>query len=104
MVFPQKKEANLALSRLLLEIEQGGLKKNKKYKYHEVATMWLEQYKNTVKESTYAKTLFYFEKHILPIFGNLYINNITASTCQKAINKWHKKKICNVQTMVQLYI
>ncbi|WP_029091987.1 site-specific integrase [Brochothrix thermosphacta] len=90
--FSTKKEANLALSRLLLEIEQGGLKKNKKYKYHEVATMWLEQYKNTVKESTYAKTLFYFEKHILPIFGNLYINNITASTCQKAINKWHKKK------------
>ncbi|ODJ63620.1 site-specific integrase [Brochothrix thermosphacta] len=90
--FATKKEANLALSRLLLEIEQGGLKKNKKYKYHEVATMWLEQYKNTVKESTYAKTLFYFEKHILPVFGNLYINNITASTCQKAINKWHKKK------------
>lgn len=90
--FATKKEANLALSRLLLEIEQGGFKKNKKYKYHEVATMWLEQYKNTVKESTYAKTLFYFEKHILPVFGNLYINNITASTCQKAINKWHKKK------------
>ena len=89
--FATKKEANLALSRLLLEIEQGGLKKNKHYKYHEVATMWLEQYKNTVKESTYAKTLFYFEKHILPIFGNLYINNITASTCQKAINKWHKQ-------------
>ncbi|SOC27490.1 putative phage integrase [Brochothrix thermosphacta] len=90
--FSTKKEANLALSRLLLEIEQGGLKKNIQYKYHEVATMWLEQYKNTVKESTYAKTLFYFKKHILPAFGHLYINNITASTCQKTINKWHKKK------------
>ena len=78
--FSTKKEANLALSRLLLEIEQGGLKKNTQYKYHEVATMWLEQYKNIVKESTYAKTLFYFEKHILPVFGNLYINNITASS------------------------
>ncbi|ODJ70244.1 site-specific integrase [Brochothrix thermosphacta] len=89
--FATKKEANLALSRLLLEIEQGGLKKNKKYKYHEVATMWLEQYKNTVKESTYAKIDLYFRVHIIPIFGNLYINNITASTCQKAINKWHKK-------------
>lgn len=89
--FSTKKEANLALSRLLLEIEQGGLKKNRKYKYHEVAAMWLEQYKNTVKESTYAKIDLYFRVHILPIFGNLYINNITASTCQKAINKWYKK-------------
>ncbi|ATF26400.1 tyrosine-type recombinase/integrase [Brochothrix thermosphacta] len=90
--FTTKKEANLALSRLLLEIEQGGLKKNRQYKYHEVATMWLEQYKNTVKESTYAKTLFYFKKHILPIFGDIFLHKISSTTCQKAINKWHKQK------------
>lgn len=90
--FSTKKEANLALSRLLLEIEQGGLKKNRQYKYHEVATMWLEQYKNTVKESTYARTVLYFNTHILPHFGDIFIDKVSSATCQKAINKWYKKK------------
>ena len=89
--FSTKKEANLSLSRLKIEIEEQGYKKNKRYKFNEVYELWLEQYKNTVKESTLLKTLELFDNHVLPFYGNMYMDKITVTHCQKAINSWYTK-------------
>ncbi|WP_035053451.1 tyrosine-type recombinase/integrase [Carnobacterium pleistocenium] len=88
--FITKKEAQLSLSRLKIEIEEQGYKKNKRYKFNEVYELWLEQYKNTVKESTLNKTIEIFNYHILPLYGHLYMDKITVVFCQEAVNKWYK--------------
>lgn len=89
--FSTKREAQLALSRLKIEIEEKGYKKNKRYKFKDVYELWLDQYKNTVKESTLNKTMEIFNYHILPMFGNLFMDKITVVFCQKAVNKWYER-------------
>lgn len=58
--------------------------------FKNVYLSWFEQYKNSVKESTWIKTEDIFRLHILPIFGDLKINDITPTMCQDAVNKWFK--------------
>ena len=53
--------------------------------------MWLENYKNTVKESSYSRTEIIFRKHILPSFGKIEISKISTAYCQKIVNTWHSK-------------
>lgn len=89
--FETKKEATLTLSRLQLEIEQNGFKKSKTYTYNDLYLLWLELYKNTVKESTFVKTKCIFNKHILPHFGEKQIDKIDIPYCQKGINLWLTK-------------
>ncbi len=88
--FKTKKEAQLSLSRLKIEVEEHGYKKNTHCKFNDVYELWLEQYKNTVKESTLNKTTKIFDNHILPMYGNMFMNKITVPHCQKAINEWYK--------------
>ncbi|AEB29578.1 putative phage integrase [Carnobacterium sp. 17-4] len=89
--FKTKKEATLALSRLKLDIEMNGFKKSSTSKFKDVYELWIVQYKNTVKESTLNKTLELFNNHILPIFGDLYMDKITVVFCQAALNDWYKR-------------
>ncbi|EIQ6111326.1 hypothetical protein LVN26_002511 [Listeria monocytogenes] len=51
--------------------------------FSELAEEWLEQYKNTVKESPYVAQRLELNKHILPLFGSLKISKITIPYCQK---------------------
>lgn len=62
--------------------------------------LWLEQYKNTVKESTLAKTQRTFKNHILPFFGQYRIDKIKPTYCQKAVNLWHEKKLVKYKIMM----
>lgn len=89
--FKTKKEAQLALSRLQLEIEQNGFKKKTCETYQDVYDLWLEQYRNTVKESTLVKTVGIFRNHILPVFGKYRIEKVSVLDCQKHVNEWFKK-------------
>lgn len=87
--FQTKKEAQLALSRLKLEIEEEGFKETKRYKFTELYELWFESaYRNTVKESTYTKTQELFTNHILKKFGALYLDKITIPYCQKTVKEW----------------
>jgi len=87
--FQTKKEAQLALSRLKLEIEEEGFKETKRYKFTELYELWFESaYRNTVKESTYTKTQELFNNHILKKFGALYLDKITIPYCQKTVKDW----------------
>jgi len=93
--FKTKKEAQIYFTREVNKFNSGGYggneNKNKNPTYLVLYNEWLEQYKNTVKESTFVKTKQLFSNNILPIFGNLKIKNITSSFLQKTVNKWHKK-------------
>ena len=86
--FATSKDAKLAASRLRLDAEENGLQKNKSYIFKEIYEMWLVEYRNTVKESTLQKTLELFTNHILPAFGNMKIDKITAPYCLKKVNDW----------------
>ncbi|WP_407634483.1 tyrosine-type recombinase/integrase [Lactiplantibacillus plantarum] len=89
--FVNKKLAQLELSRLQLEFQEHGLRKIVISTYNDVYQLWVVEYKNTVKESTYVKTVGYFKHHILPAFGNLQIKRITVAYCQKVIDGWFKQ-------------
>lgn len=88
--FKTKKEAQLALSRLQLEIERGDFNKQAMDTYQEVYDLWIEQYKNTVKESTLVKTKGVFKNHILPALGAYRIEKLSVQLCQKHTNTWFK--------------
>lgn len=66
-------------------------KENTYSRFSQVYELWLDQYKNTVKESTMVKTKAVFDNHILPAFGNMLLKNITVPYCQSMINAWYEE-------------
>lgn len=94
--FKSQKSAQLAMSRLKLEIDkQGTIEKDNNVLFSTVYHEWYEQYINTVRESTYARTDSMFQNHILPAFGNKRIRTITIGQVQRAVNKWFKNTKVN---------
>lgn len=89
--FNSAKSAQLALSRLMLDVDQkGAVEKDNNILFSQVYHEWYEQYINTVRESTWARTDAMFQNHILPAFGKLRIRTITIDQVQRAVNKWFK--------------
>ena len=66
-----------------MEIERNGIKQSSSITFQEIAVMWLENYKNTVKDSSYSRTNIIFNKHIFPHFGKIEIAKINTAYCQK---------------------
>ncbi|HGF7540205.1 TPA: tyrosine-type recombinase/integrase [Enterococcus hirae] len=89
--FKTKKEAQLALTKLQLEYESNGLNKSKELTFQEVYDLWIVNYEQTVKESSFVKTKEQFTNHILPAFGALKINKISIDIAQKFANEKVKK-------------
>lgn len=89
--FATKKEAQLALSRLQLEIERGDFRKKSVETFNDIYLLWVDQYRNTVEASTFVKTTGIFKNHILPSLGNYKIEKVNVQTCQKHINEWFNK-------------
>lgn len=90
--FKTQKDAKLALATLELEVENGELANSEKMTYQQVYDLWMEQYKNMVKESTLRETISIFNNHILPVLGNLIITSIDVLHCQRIVNQWFKKR------------
>ena len=87
--FASRKEAQLAISRLKLDIEENGFVKANHDTFEEIYLLWFDSaYVNTVKESTYVKTKEMFRVHILPAFGSMKLNKISVTYCQTTVNKW----------------
>ena len=59
--------------------------KTKKILYEDLANEWLKYKKNYVKESTYAAYLNVMHNHLIPDFGNKYLNDITHNLLQEYI-------------------
>lgn len=90
--FKTKKQAELALARIKLQIENGAYKKNKVAEtFQDVFEMWFEQYKiSDIEKSTIQAVEGIFKNHILPKFGKYKIDKINLKLCQEAVNEWFK--------------
>lgn len=89
--FKTQKEAKIALARLEVLATDKKLVKDNNYTFTQVKDMWIEQYKTTVRESTYLRVKFLFDKNISTFFGNKKIQNYNIAYCQEAINKWKEQ-------------
>jgi len=89
--FKTKKEAQLWTSNVQVAYQQQGyLAKNMTFK--ELYVKWFEEdYKQRVKESTWAKTADIFRLHILPLLSLQQVNNISVAQCQSIVHTWLKK-------------
>lgn len=85
--FKTKKEAQLELTKVQLEYEKNGLNKSKELTFQEIYDLWIVNYEQTVKESSFVKTKEQFKNHILPAFGTFKINKISIDAAQKFANE-----------------
>lgn len=86
--FKNKKEVKKAIDEIKLEIKRENYKKRQIKTYQEVYDLWVIEYKNTVEQSTFIKTMGIFKNHILPKMGKYRIDKIDVTTCQKHVNEW----------------
>ena len=89
--FKTKKEADLALARIKLEISKGDFKKRQVEKYADIYELWINHYENTVEESTFVKTTGIFRNHILPALGAYKIGKMNVDVCQRHVDEWASK-------------
>ncbi|WP_437401600.1 Arm DNA-binding domain-containing protein, partial [Melissococcus plutonius] len=83
--FRTQKEAKIALARLEVLATDKELVKDNSYTFAQVKDMWIEQYKPTVRESTYLRVKFLFDKNISTFFGNKKIQSYNIAYCQETI-------------------
>ncbi|HEC2228031.1 TPA: site-specific integrase [Staphylococcus delphini] len=89
--FNTERDAKIAEARLQTEVDKNGFLNNDITTFEEVYKLWLEQYENTVRESTYQRVLTLFDTAILEHFKDIPVKKITVPYCQKVINKWNKQ-------------
>lgn len=89
--FRTKKEAQLALARIRLEIDKGVFQKQHVETYQDVYDLWIKQYEKTVEESTFVKTAGIFKNHILPSMHAYRIDKINIDVCQQCVDEWATK-------------
>ncbi|MHC5215621.1 site-specific integrase [Enterococcus sp. LJL128] len=86
--FPSERAAALAQKRLELEASEGKYIPEQNYSFNNVKDIWLQQYKGTVRPSTYQRVEFLFQKNISKSFGDMRISRYTSLYCQKVVNEW----------------
>lgn len=86
--FKTKKEAQLALNRLLVSYETEGLQKQNEATFKEVYELWYQSYEKTVRPTTGITTERYIKNHVLPMIGNYKVRKIDVKTAQKCVNNW----------------
>ena len=96
--FKTMKEAKQAERNLLLDVEENGLPSNQSDgfqdpAFEELASLWLENYKTTVKPSTFENVRSKVEKMTEEHFKELKLKKITVAYCQKVVIKLSKSYI-----------
>lgn len=59
--------------------------------YKELADLWWNSYKNTVKPNTVGSVSLLLKNHIIPTFGDYKLDKITTPLIQNKVNKWADK-------------
>ncbi|HJE87105.1 site-specific integrase [Levilactobacillus brevis] len=96
-----KKEAQLIISRLQIDADTNGVPSKQNYStFKDIYDLWFTQYQNTVKESTWATTKRMFRLHILPVFGEFRVKQISIAVCQNAINDWFAAGLVKYHTLL----
>lgn len=88
--FKTMKEAKQAERNLLLDVEENGLPSNQSDgfqdpTFEELAQLWLENYKTTVKPSTFENVKSKVEKMTEEHFEGLKLKKITVAYCQRVV-------------------
>ena len=88
--FKTMKEAKQAERNLLLDVEENGLPSNQSDgfrdpTFEELASLWLENYKTTVKPSTFENVRSKVEKMTEEHFKEMKLKKITVAYCQRAV-------------------
>lgn len=88
--FKTMKEAKQAERNLLLDVEENGLPSNQSDGFQdptfgELAPLWLENYKTTVKPSTFENVRSKVEKMTEEHFKELKLKKITVAYCQRVV-------------------
>lgn len=95
--FDTKKEASTVATALEKQLRNESLLDNQYLTFEQVYHAWLENYKLTVKKSTWSVTTGIIKHHVLPIFGELLVTEINTTQCQNAVNKWFNQPLKNYQ-------
>ena len=96
--FKTIKEAKQAERNLLLDVEENGLPSNQSDgfqdpTFEELAQLWLENYKTTVKPSTFENVRSKVEKMTEEHFKELKLKKITVAYCQKIVIELSKSYV-----------
>ena len=96
--FKTMKEAKQAERNLLLDVEENGLPSNQSDgfrdpTFEELASLWLENYKTTVKPSTFENVRVKVEKMTEEHFKELKLKKITVAYCQRVVIELSKNYI-----------
>lgn len=94
--FKTIKEAKAAERDLLLDVEENGFSNNEDFQnptFAEVAELWLESYKSTVKPTTYQGVKIKLDVMIDLYFTDMKIQQISVAYCQKVAIKLSNRYI-----------
>ena len=96
--FKTMKEAKQAERNLLLDVEENGLPSNQSDgfqdpTFEELAQLWLENYKTTVKPSTFENVKSKVEKMTEEHFKELKLKKITVAYCQRVVVELSKSYV-----------
>ena len=96
--FKTMKEAKQAERNLLLDVEENGLPSNQSDDFQdptfeELAQLWLENYKTTVKPSTFENVKSKVEKMTEEHFEGMKLKKITVAYCQKIVIELSKSYV-----------
>ena len=96
--FKTMKEAKQAERNLLLDVEENGLPSNQSDGFQdptfgELASLWLENYRTTVKPSTFENVKSKVEKMTEEHFKELKLKKITVAYCQKIVIELSKSYV-----------
>lgn len=96
--FKTMKEAKQAERNLLIDVEENGLPSNQSDgfrdpTFEELASLWLENYKTTVKPSTFENVKSKVEKMTEEHFKELKLKKITVAYCQKVVIELSKSYV-----------
>lgn len=89
--FKTKKEAQRYYNNAKVQFQNEGIKKEpQRMTFEALYQEWLLIYEKDVEPSTLVKTKQAFRTHILPRFGNYYIDKIQVSQVQTAVHEWRE--------------
>lgn len=96
--FKTMKEAKQAERNLLLDVEENGLPSNQSDGFQdptfgELASLWLENYKTTVKPSTFENVKSKVEKMTEEHFKEMKLKKITVAYCQRVVIELSKSYV-----------
>jgi integrase len=96
--FKTIKEAKQAERNLLLDVEENGLPSNQSDgfqdpTFEELASLWLENYKTTVKPSTFENVRSKVEKMTEEHFKEMKLKKITVAYCQRVVIELSKSYV-----------